>query len=194
MPAFGPHDARQAELSRDDGGVRRTAAFVGHDGRHAPHHRLPVRIGDFGHKHFAALDGLQRGDVAHDPHAADADLLANRLSRDQGRARRLQSSGTSAAVAVRGFAECTVSGRAWTIDQVTRESVLGPFDVHRRADAQPAPSSDLRSDRPSVPASARHHRPGRIARVPRPASVRCASLCSHRHTPVGLLWCRVADR
>ena len=117
----------QAEFARDDGGVRRAAALVGDDRGHAPHHGFPVRVGHLRDEHVAGLHRARARSTSRTTRTRPrADPLAHRLARRRAAARVRRSSRYTSATAVRAFAECTVSGRACTMNS----SPLTPSLAH----------------------------------------------------------------
>ena len=124
------HHGRDAQLTRDDGGVAGTAATVGHDGAGALHHRFPVGVGHVGHQHVAGLHGIHFAGIVHQTHRAGTDLLANGTAFGQHGALALEL------VAVFDLAFALALHRLGTGLQdveLAVGAVLAPLDVHRAA-------------------------------------------------------------
>ena len=122
------HHGRNAKLSGNNRCVARATTAVGHDGRSAFHHGLPVRIGHVGDQHVAGLHLIHLGDVAHHAYRTRADLLADRPTGDQHLTRRLQAV-AKLYVALHLLRLHGFRARLQDIDLAV-DTVAAPFNIH----------------------------------------------------------------
>ena len=121
---------RNAQLTRNDGGVAGTTTTVGDNGAGALHDGFPVGVGHVGHQHVAGFHLVHLRDVRHQTHRAGTNLLANRAAFGQHIACALElvaQLGLALGLALHGF-------RTRLQDvQVAVSAVLAPLDVHGAA-------------------------------------------------------------
>ncbi len=123
------HHRRDPQLARDDRGMAGPSAAVGHDGRGALHHRLPVRIGHVGDQHVAVLHPGDLGDVHDDAHAALADPGADRAPGREHRAALADAVAREGAAALL-LALHGLRSRLQHVELAVL-AVEAPLDVHR---------------------------------------------------------------
>jgi hypothetical protein len=71
------HHSRNAQLTRNDGGVAGAATPVGHDGAGALHHRLPVGVGHVRDEDVTGLYLVHFRNVVYQTHRTGTDFLAD---------------------------------------------------------------------------------------------------------------------
>ena len=121
----GADDGGDAEFAGDDGGVAGAPATVGDDGGGDLHDRLPVRIGHVGDQYVAGLDHRHFVGAGHQPHRAVGHARAHGFAFAQHVAAPLQLEGfLHGAVGLHGL------GAGLDDEQIARDAVQGPFDVH----------------------------------------------------------------
>ena len=124
------HYGWNAQFARNDGRMAGSATAIGHDGRRALHHRLPVGVRHVGHQNVAGLHLVHLADVVHDAHRSGADFLADGTALDQHVAPALELVavlGLASALAFDGF------GTRLKDVQLAVQPVFAPFDIHGTA-------------------------------------------------------------
>ena len=123
-------DGGNAQLTRDDGSVAGAPAPVGDDGRGTLHDRFPVGVGHVGDENIAGLHAAHLGRIAHQAHAAGADLLADGTAGGQHVGAALEDEALLLAVLALRLDRL---GTGLEDEELAIDAVLAPLDVHGTA-------------------------------------------------------------
>src|SRR6516165_1480411 len=123
-----PDHGWNAKLARNNRRVAGPSAALCYDRGGNLHHRLPIWARRFRNENLARLEGCEFTSVDDDPRRPDRDLLADRATGDQDRARPLER---IAFECRRRSARGHGLGPGLNDVKLPIIGILGPFDIHR---------------------------------------------------------------
>ncbi len=122
-----PDNSRKTELPTDDGRMAGSSSAIGHDGRRFFHDRFPVRISFVRDQHVSISKVLKVLDMGDHSNRALTDFLSHAPALNENLSPLGQMIGFHH---IGIFSGLNRFGPGLDNEQLTRLSVLGPFDVH----------------------------------------------------------------